>query len=49
VLGAGVGKSHLAQALGHLAVRQGHTVLYTGATQMFAQPRVGTGASTGAS
>ena len=40
---AGVGKSHLAQALGHRAVRKGHTVLYTGATQMFAQLRAARG------
>lgn len=40
---AGVGKSHLAQALGHRAVRKGHSVLYTGATQMFAQLRAARG------
>lgn len=39
----GVGKSHLAQALGHRAVRKGHTVLYTGAAQMFAQLRAARG------
>jgi DNA replication protein DnaC len=44
LLGAtGVGKSHLAQALGHRAVRKGHTVLYTGATPMFAQLRAARG------
>lgn len=36
---AGVGKSHLAQALGHRACMAGHTVLYTGATQMLQQLR----------
>jgi DNA replication protein DnaC len=40
---AGVGKSHIAQALGHRAVRKGHTVLYTGAVQMFAQLRAARG------
>ncbi len=40
---AGVGKSHLAQALGHRAVRKGHSVLYTGATPMFAQLRAARG------
>jgi DNA replication protein DnaC len=44
LLGAtGVGKSHLAQALGHRAVRKGHTVLYTGAGPMFTQLRAGRG------
>lgn len=44
LLGAtGVGKSHLAQALGHRAVRRGHTVLYTGAGPMFAQLRAARG------
>ncbi|MEN8182712.1 MAG: IS21-like element helper ATPase IstB [Myxococcota bacterium] len=32
---AGVGKSHLAQAIGHRACLAGHTVLYTTAHQMF--------------
>ncbi|MCB9792805.1 MAG: ATP-binding protein [Alphaproteobacteria bacterium] len=36
---SGVGKSHLAQALGHRACRAGHTVLYIGAHQMFRQLR----------
>jgi len=36
---AGVGKSHLGQALGHRACMAGHTVLYTGATQMLQQLR----------
>ncbi len=36
---AGVGKSHLAQALGHRACMMGHTVLYTSAHQMFRQLR----------
>lgn len=40
---AGVGKSHLAQALGHRAVRRGHTVLFTAASTMFAQLRAGRG------
>ncbi|MFZ5482001.1 MAG: IS21-like element helper ATPase IstB [Myxococcota bacterium] len=44
LLGAtGVGKSHLAQALGHRAVRRGHTVLYTGAGPMFTQLRAARG------
>ena len=33
----GVGKSHLAQALGHRACRAGHTVLYVGAHELFLQ------------
>jgi DNA replication protein DnaC len=40
---AGVGKSHLAQALGHRAVRKGHKVLYTAANDMFAQLRAARG------
>ncbi|MFN3327081.1 MAG: IS21-like element helper ATPase IstB [Bryobacteraceae bacterium] len=44
LLGAtGVGKSHLSQALGHRAVRRGHTVLYTSATALFAQLRAARG------
>lgn len=39
----GVGKSHLAQALGHRAVRRGHTVLFTTAAQLFGQLRSGRG------
>ena len=31
----GVGKSHIAQALGHIACRMGYDVLYTKAAQMF--------------
>lgn len=31
----GVGKSHIAQALGHIACRMGYDVLYTKATKMF--------------
>jgi DNA replication protein DnaC len=31
---AGVGKSHIAQAIGHRACMQGHTVLYTSASTM---------------
>lgn len=31
----GVGKSHIAQALGHIACRMGHAVLYTKAAGMF--------------
>ena len=37
--GAGVGKSHIAQALGHRACRCGHTALFTQAHQMFAELR----------
>jgi DNA replication protein DnaC len=36
---AGVGKSHLAQALGHRACMAGHSVLYVSANQMFRQLR----------
>lgn len=36
---AGVGKSHLAQALGHRACQVGHDVVFTGAHEMFAQLR----------
>lgn len=36
---AGVGKSHIAQALGHRACRAGHRVLYTQAGDMLAQLR----------
>lgn len=36
---SGVGKSHLAQALGHRACMAGHKVLYTTAHQMFRQLR----------
>jgi len=36
---SGVGKSHLAQALGHRACMAGHNVLYTSAHQMFGQLR----------
>jgi DNA replication protein DnaC len=43
---AGVGKSHLGQALGHRAIRRGFTVLYTGASQMFAQLRAARGDGT---
>jgi len=39
----GVGKSHLAQAIGHRAVRRGHTVLFTTAAQLFTQLRTGRG------
>lgn len=35
----GVGKSHLAQALGHRACRLGHTALYIGAHEMLTQLR----------
>lgn len=38
----GTGKSHLAQAIGHIAARQGHDVLFTTQTQLLAslaQPR----------
>ncbi len=33
----GTGKSHLAQALGHSAIRQGHSVLFTSASRMLTQ------------
>lgn len=36
---AGVGKSHLAQAIGHRACRLGHTTLYVPAHKMFADLR----------
>lgn len=36
---AGVGKSHLAQALGHRACQAGHDVVFTGAHEMFSQLR----------
>jgi DNA replication protein DnaC len=36
---AGVGKSHLGQAIGHRACLAGHTTLYTTANQMFAALR----------
>jgi DNA replication protein DnaC len=35
----GTGKSHLAQAIGHLAARQGHDVLFTTQTQLLASLR----------
>lgn len=35
----GTGKSHLAQAIGHIAARQGHDVLFTTQTQLLASPR----------
>lgn len=35
----GVGKSHIAQALGHRACRSGHTALYTSAHEMLTQLR----------
>jgi len=40
---AGVGKSHLAQALGHRAVRRGHEVLFVTAPKLFADLRSGRG------
>ncbi len=40
---AGVGKSHLAQALGHRAVRRGHEVLFVTAPKLFAELRSGRG------
>ena len=43
---AGVGKSHLAQALGHRAVRRGHEVLFLTAPRMFAELRAGRGDGT---
>jgi DNA replication protein DnaC len=39
----GTGKSHLAQALGHRAVRRGHTVLFIPAHEMFTQLRAARG------
>jgi DNA replication protein DnaC len=39
----GVGKTHLAQALGHRACRAGYTVLFTVATDMFKQLRAAKG------
>jgi DNA replication protein DnaC len=33
----GTGKSHIAQALGHCAIRKGHDVLFTNASRMLAQ------------
>lgn len=36
---AGVGKSHLAQGLGHRACQAGHDVVFTGAHEMFSQLR----------
>ncbi len=39
----GVGKSHLAQALGHRACLAGHRVLFTSAQQMFADLRAARG------
>lgn len=35
----GVGKSHIAQALGHRACREGHTVLFVSASQMLTELR----------
>lgn len=43
---AGVGKSHLAQALGHRAVRRGHEVLFVTAPRLFADLRAGRGDGT---
>ncbi|MDH5647298.1 MAG: IS21-like element helper ATPase IstB [Candidatus Heimdallarchaeota archaeon] len=40
---AGVGKSHLAQALGHRACRLGHTVVFVEANEMFKQLRTSRG------
>ena len=40
---AGVGKSHLAQALGHRAVRRGHEVLFLTAPKLFSELRSGRG------
>ncbi len=39
----GVGKSHLAQAMGHRAIRRGHSVVFTTAAQFFSQLRAGRG------
>ncbi len=43
---AGVGKSHLAQALGHRAVRRGHETVFVTAPRMFAELRAGRGDGT---
>lgn len=43
---AGVGKSHLGQALGHRACQAGHDVVFTGAHEMFAQLRAARADST---
>lgn len=40
---AGVGKSHLAQALGHRACRLGYPVVYVGAAELFKQLRIARG------
>lgn len=40
---AGVGKSHLAQALGHRAIRRGHETLFITAPKLFAELRAGRG------
>jgi DNA replication protein DnaC len=42
----GVGKSHLAQALGHRACRAGHSVQYVSAQSLFAQLRAARGDAT---
>jgi DNA replication protein DnaC len=43
---AGVGKSHIAQALGHRACRGGFAVLFVSANEMFAQLRAARGDNT---
>jgi DNA replication protein DnaC len=43
---AGVGKSHVAQAIGHRACLAGHTTLYTTAHQLFGTLRAGRGDGT---
>jgi DNA replication protein DnaC len=43
---AGVGKSHLAQALGHRAVRRGHETVFVTAPRLFAELRAGRGDGT---
>lgn len=43
---AGVGKSHIAQALGHRACRAGHSVLYVGANDALRQLRAARGDGT---
>jgi DNA replication protein DnaC len=43
---AGVGKSHLAQALGHRAVRRGHETVFVTAKRLFAELRSGRGDGT---
>lgn len=43
---AGVGRSHLAQALSHRAVRRGHETVFVTAKRLLAEPRSGRGDGT---